>query len=236
MPQPPQPPKSEADGSRFGLGLSEAERLDRLCSVEAIRQLVALYSHCVDSRDLDRLVGLFVEDVRVATPPEGTSQKRTSTARTSTARKLSGRAALKESFAQSLSEVGTTILKVTTHIINFAGDFGSNSGNNPDNNPDNNPGNDSSDSDHATGNVYAHGDIQIGDRWIHQVIRYDDRYERREGVWYFVGRKHQLFYGADVGQNPLEYPPANWPESNIGTGTLPHNQPSWQLFWKNDVP
>ena len=173
----------------FGAGLSPEERLDRLCSTEAIRQLVANYSHFVDSRDLDSLVSLFVEDVRVT-------------------KETSGRAALHKSFEQSLAEVGTTILKVTTHTIDFA------------------------DSDHATGRVYAHGDIQIGARWIHQAIRYDDRYERRGDTWYFAGRRHQLWYGADVGENPLGYPPADWPENNIGQGTLPHSQPTWQKFWE----
>ncbi len=165
-----------------------AERLDRLWSIEAIRQLAANYSHFVDSRDLDSLVGLFVEDVKVS-------------------RDASGRDALKQSFRKSLSEVGVTILKVTTHTIDFT------------------------DTDHAVGRVYAHGDIQIGGRWIHQAIRYDDRYERRGDAWYFTGRRHQLFYSADVGENPLGYPPADWPQSNIGLGTLPYNQPTWQTFW-----
>ena len=168
-----------------------AERLDRLWSTEAIRQLAASYSHCVDSRDLDALVQLFIEDVKVT-------------------RDSSGRDALKESFRQSLSEVGVTILKVTTHTIEF------------------------SDADHAQGKVYAHGDIQIGGRWIQQAIRYDDRYERRADTWYFTGRKHQLFYGADIGENPLGFEPANWPQSNIGLGTLPYNQDTWQTFWNEE--
>ena len=178
-----------SSSNSFGAGLSSEEQLDRLCSTEAIRQLVANYSHFVDSRDLDSLMELFVEDVRVT-------------------RETSGRVALRESLEQSLSEVGTTILKVTTHTIDFT------------------------DSDHATGRVYAHGDIQIGSRWIHQAIRYDDRYERRGETWYFTGRRHQLWYGADVGENPVGYPLANWPENNVGRGTLPHNQPTWQEFWK----
>jgi hypothetical protein len=39
--------------------MSEAERLDRLESVEAIRQLVARYALSTDSRDLGGLVALF---------------------------------------------------------------------------------------------------------------------------------------------------------------------------------
>lgn len=187
--------------------LSEHQLLDRLTSTEAIRQLAARYSHFVDSRDLDALVGLFVDDVKVS-------------------REAGGRAALRDSFAESLSEVGVTILKVTTHIIDFADDgLGPipDRGSNPDRGPD-----------RATGMVYAHGDVQIGARWLHQAIRYDDRYERRGGIWYFSGRRHQLFYSVDVGENPLGYAPANWPQSNIGLGSLPYSQPSWQNFWQTE--
>lgn len=119
----------------------------------------------------------------------------------------SGRDSLAAQFDRMLREVQVTILDTGTHAIDFV------------------------DADHATGNVYCHGEIQIGDRWIHQAIRYDDRYERRGRRWYFAARRHQLWYGADVGQNPLTYAPAEWPRSNIGSGTLPHDQETWQRFW-----
>jgi hypothetical protein len=72
--------------------------IDRLIAHEEIRQLVARYAVAVDSRDLDTLVGLFVEDVRVG-------------------RDRVGRAALREFFDRSLREVGVTILNVGTHVI-----------------------------------------------------------------------------------------------------------------------
>ena len=40
-------------------------RIDRLESVDEIRQLAAKYSLALDMRDLDALVNLFPEDVRV---------------------------------------------------------------------------------------------------------------------------------------------------------------------------
>lgn len=40
-------------------------RLDRLESIEEIRQLASRYGVALDMRDLDALVGLFVDDVRV---------------------------------------------------------------------------------------------------------------------------------------------------------------------------
>ena len=41
-------------------------RIDRLESLDEIRQLAAKYSLALDMRDLDAMVNLFPEDVRVA--------------------------------------------------------------------------------------------------------------------------------------------------------------------------
>lgn len=44
---------------------SLAQRLDRLESIEAIRQLAGKYSLSLDMRDLDAHVNLFAPDIRV---------------------------------------------------------------------------------------------------------------------------------------------------------------------------
>ena len=155
---------------------------------EAIRQLAAWYAVAVDSRDLDLLVGLFVDDVRVG-------------------RDSYGREALRASFDTSLRGIGRSILNVGTHAIELIDD------------------------DHATGHVYCKGEIQDGERWIHQAILYRDTYERRDGRWYFVRRIHELWYGAEVGVNPLTLPPANWPEHHDGMGTVPESFETWKAFW-----
>ena len=155
---------------------------------EAIRQLAAWYAVAVDSRDLDLLVGLFVDDVRVG-------------------RDSYGREALRASFDTSLRGIGRSILNVGTHAIELIDD------------------------DHARGLVYCKGEIQDGDRWIHQAILYRDTYERRDGRWYFVRRIHELWYGAEVGVNPLTLPPANWPEHHDGMGTVPESFETWKAFW-----
>jgi ketosteroid isomerase-like protein len=118
-----------------------------------------------------------------------------------------GRDALRASFDASLRGVGITILNVGTHVIDLV------------------------DVDHATGHVYCKGEIQVGERWIHQAILYRDAYERRAGHWYFVRRRHDLWYGADVGANPLGLAPANWPEHHDGSGTVPDLFPTWRAFW-----
>jgi ketosteroid isomerase-like protein len=72
--------------------------LDRLAAYEAIHQLAAHYAVAVDSRDLDALVELFVDDVRVG-------------------RDVRGRHALKRSFDAMLRDIGVSILNVGTHKI-----------------------------------------------------------------------------------------------------------------------
>jgi len=162
--------------------------MQRLLACEEIRQLAYRYALATDSRDLDTLVDLFVEDVQVG-------------------RDRFGRDALRSDFERQLREVGITILFVGNHIIEFEDD------------------------DRARGVVYCRAEIQHGERWIAQAIQYRDRYQRRGDRWYFVRRQHLLWYGAEPGENPLRLPPANWPESHTGRGTLPECWDSWRRFW-----
>jgi ketosteroid isomerase-like protein len=162
--------------------------LERLAAHEAIRQLAAHYAVAVDSRDLESLVELFVDDVRVG-------------------RDTYGREALKESFDASLRAIGVSILNVGTHAIYLVDD------------------------DHARGVVYCKGEIQDGERWIHQAIVYTDNYERRAGRWYFVRRQHELFYGVEMDVNPWMLRPAEWPANHDGRGTLPDAWETWRRFW-----
>ena len=76
-------------------------RIDRLESLDEIRQLVARYCLALDMRDLDALVGLFPEDVRVS-------------------REEQGRAALKRWFDDTLRNQFTGTAHVTgNHVIEF---------------------------------------------------------------------------------------------------------------------
>ncbi len=118
-----------------------------------------------------------------------------------------GRDALRESFDTMLRSVGTTILNVGNHVIDL------------------------DDPDHAHGIVYCRGEIEVADRWVIQAIQYRDQYERRGGRWYFVRRRHLLWYGVDVLERPLGLPPANWPENHTGKGELPEAWPTWRSFW-----
>lgn len=163
--------------------------LGTLVARDEIRQLAYRYALAIDSRDIETLVGLFVDDVQVG-------------------RDTFGRAALRANFESQLRDVGITILFVGNHLIDFQDD------------------------DHATGVVYCKNETEIEGRWIHQAIQYRDTYERRGGAWLFVRRRHLLWYGSDVGTNPLELPPAHWPKSQVGRGTIPESWETWNAFWK----
>lgn len=81
--------------------MSLEARIERLESLDEIRQLVAKYCLSLDARDLDALVGLFVEDVRVGSG-------------------RSGRAELKKWFDQTLRVQFTGTAHVTgNHVIEF---------------------------------------------------------------------------------------------------------------------
>lgn len=168
------------------------EDLDRLIATEQIRQLASRYAVAMDARDLDALVGLFVDDVQVGSGARG-------------------REALHENFDAQLRNIGISILFVGNHVIDFEDDR------------------------HARGIVYCKAEIQDGERWVQQAIQYRDVYEQREGRWYFVRRRHLLWYGLEHAPespaNPLRLEPANWPENHAGKGSLPESEPSWREFW-----
>lgn len=80
-----------------------AALVTRLWAHEQIRQLAARYAQAVDARDLDALVALFVDDVRVG-------------------RDTDGREALATSFRASLGAIGVSMLHVGTHVIDVVAD------------------------------------------------------------------------------------------------------------------
>ncbi len=83
--------------------MTDDAAIQRLLAYEEIRQLVARYAVATDARDLDSLVALFVDDVRVGADAHG-------------------RDALREFFDRTLREIGITILNVGTHVIDLLDD------------------------------------------------------------------------------------------------------------------
>lgn len=105
-----------------------------------------------------------------------------------------GPEALRELFGMHLGATAVNILLVAGHVINLI------------------------DADHAAGTVSCLAELGDEKRWIRQAIAYEDRYERRAGRWYFVDRRHELFYGLDVPERPVGQDPARWPRSITGRG------------------
>lgn len=118
----------------------------------------------------------------------------------------SGRAALNRVFREHMVE-RVSVLNIGTHVINLI------------------------DCDHAGGTVLGVAEMGDPGRWTRQLIAYQDHYERRDGRWYFARRDHQLFYGVETAERPLDQPPANWPSHQTGRGSLPQGWPSWRAFW-----
>jgi hypothetical protein len=76
------------------------ERLQHIEALDQIRQLASRYALAVDTRNLDDLASLFVEDVRVG-------------------RDEHGREAIKKWYVRSLERFGTSIHFVGNHVIDF---------------------------------------------------------------------------------------------------------------------
>jgi ketosteroid isomerase-like protein len=77
-----------------------AARIDRIESEQAIRHLAQRYALAIDMRDIDAIVNLYVEDVKVT-------------------RETSGRQALKHSFDTVLRSFRASVHHVGTHVIDF---------------------------------------------------------------------------------------------------------------------
>ena len=76
---------------------------ERLLAIVAIQQLAHRYAVHLDARDLDKLVALYVPDVRVG-------------------KDATGHAVLRADFDRSLRSVGATFLQVGNHVVDFADD------------------------------------------------------------------------------------------------------------------
>ena len=119
----------------------------------------------------------------------------------------------RERFESSMRGVGVTVLFVGNHLIDFDGP------------------------DDAHGLVYCRGYIQPLDfdgsdgRFVEQAILYRDTYRREDGAWRFVRRRHELWYGVETAERPLEQRAADWPAHHDGVGTVPYDEPTWKAFW-----
>ncbi len=179
----------------------EMTAIEQTVARDEIRQLAFAYADAVDRRDLDLLVSLYRPDVRFGQYGEGAGGARAF-------------------FAESLSQIGMAVLLVANHLIEF------------DEKTDSNDPSDSG-TPTAQGTVWAHGFIDDADEgFIQQLIKYEDRYIRVDGVWKFTRRRHLLWLGWRHDEpDPLVQAPADWPDKQIGLGSIPYDGEHWQEFW-----
>jgi len=86
--------------------------------------------------------------------------------------------------------------------------------------------------DCATGTVYCRCEAEWQGKWLIQQIVYLDEYLRQGGKWLFAKRRHLLFYGAELGQSPMDLPPSDRMELTDGKGSMPQIWPSYRKFFE----
>ena len=67
--------------------------------------------------------------------------------------------------------------------------------------------------------------------FIEQLIRYDDTYERVDGRWTFLRRRHRLWFGVATEESPFDQPPADWPARQVGVGDVPLGDPIFAAWY-----
>ena len=154
------------------------QRLDRLWSIHEIRQLAYRYAHAFAVRDRELMLSLWADTETPVTLPAIDGHR----LRTDVDRWFAG--------------LGTVLLHVTNHVIDFHSD------------------------DAATGEVHCLGQIDLGHQFVDQTILYRDRYLRTPDGWRFASREHLLWFGQEREHHPLRQPPADWPYRQVGRGLL----------------
>jgi hypothetical protein len=164
-------------------------RLERLESIDAIREITARYPIALDSRDLDALVALFVEDVKASPSAER------------------GRGPLKAHYEQLCRGWGYTVHQVYQQAIDFESPT------------------------KAMGHVYCKAEHEIDGRFVVAMLRYLDRYERRDGHWYFRWRRTPMWYVTEVRDGPTGDDLVRWPGREPQPAELPGAFETYRQFY-----
>ena len=86
--------------------------------------------------------------------------------------------------------------------------------------------------DRAHGEVWARCFSQTdGDGYLEQLLKYEDRYERYDGSWRFLHRRHRLWFGTAL-PSPLAQAEARWPQRQVGVGDVPFDNPVFVRWWE----
>lgn len=119
----------------------------------------------------------------------------------------SGRAALRAVFDESLRQFTTSAHLVSNHAIEFLGP------------------------DDALGLVSCRIEHEVEGAWVTAVLLYHDRYQRRDGRWYFRGRVQQRLYATAEADPPVGPNKVRWPGRDALDGHYHDAFASWARFW-----
>ena len=159
---------STSSGSQTAARSIEAEA--------AIRRLVAAYAVAVLTHDTDLWLSLWA-------PPDDRSPD-----------PLTLNADWAARVARRWGSLGTTVLHITTHLIESDGDG------------------------RARGTVFCTAELDREPQAIvRQSLVYSDRYVEHRGCWRFAARRHLLWYGREDA-NPRNAASAHWPAAQVGRG------------------
>lgn len=156
---------------------------ERIWAVHEIRQLAYRYAHAFALRDREMMLSLWAETDQPVRLPSLDIHR------------------LRRDLDRWWETLGTVLLHVTNHVIEFDGD------------------------DDAHGSVHCLGQVDLGHQFVDQTIMYRDAYVRRDGHWLFATREHLLWFGQERDRHPLRQPPARWPRRQIGLGVLLEQAP-----------
>jgi ketosteroid isomerase-like protein len=89
-------------------------------------------------------------------------------------------------------------------------------------------------SDKAMGHVYCKAEHVIDGKFVVAALRYLDRYERRDGRWYFRWRRTPMWYVTHQADGPVSDDRINWPNRENGRPELPDSMETYRRFY--DMP
>ncbi len=151
---------------------------ERLWAIHEIQQLAYRYAHAFAVRDRELMLSLWDETESPASLPSLDIHR------------------LRSDLDRWWQRLGTVLLHVTNHVIEFDAD------------------------DLAHGAVHCLGQIDLGQQFVDQTILYRDRYVSRKGRWVVSTREHLLWFGQERERHPFHQPPARWPRRQVGRGVL----------------
>ncbi|MBV9509886.1 MAG: nuclear transport factor 2 family protein [Caulobacteraceae bacterium] len=96
---------------------------------------------------------------------------------------------------------------------------------------------DPADENRASGTVYCRAEHEDRGKWIVMAIIYFDKYDRRDGVWYFHQRRELHWYSTDMLERPNDTPSfQRWSGHEGATPHLPAEFATWKDFWAQVDP